>query len=324
MKSLWSKMANLSDIRPPWTLKTAPSVRSRIASFQQKTGKNVLSHRLTVRDYPPFEKNDCNLLVAGQATACLVVRERLRDGTYKNRYSTAFFVTSTRLITAGHNVRMSHDAEAITDIRIYYAGWKEVTKDTNTLDCHVTGILYDGGPAGQKSSKTDIAILECPNHNAVFRLKLAGNVATLREGAFVDIIGYPQQLKDEQKDGIKDLGVTPTNLEDAGKMLPASTLTATRGRVKRIEDGVFLYNNSTVPGMSGACVVFNGLVYGTTISILQDDFNPTGVHLGQSDKLNHAISFESPEIRRFLREHVIETYITNEDFVEVVAGTSDM
>jgi len=270
-KSLWSKMANLSDIRPPWTLKTRLSLRSRIASCQQKTGTKVLSHRLTFRDYPPFETNDRNLLAAGQATACLMVKERFRDGTYKNRYSTAFFVTSTRLITAGHNVRLSHDAEAITDIRIYYAGWKEVTKDTNTLDCHVTGNLYEDGMAGRNSSKIDIAILECPNHNAASRLKLSGNVAALGEGDFVDIIGYPQQLKDEQKEGIRELGVSATNLEDAGKMLPASTLTATRGRIKRVGNGVFFYNNSTVPGMSGACVVFNGLVYGTSTSILHND-----------------------------------------------------
>lgn len=52
--------------------------------------------------------------------------------------------------------------------------------------------------------------------------------------------------------------------------------------------------------------------------------NSTGVHLGQSGQLNHAISFESPEIRAFLKEHIIVTYPVDSGFLEIRAGPLNM
>lgn len=218
---------------------------------------------MTSREYPPFDKNDVGLLDAGRATACLVVTERFAGGTYKDRFGTAFFVTSSRLVTAGHNVQRSRGADAITDLRISYAGWKEVTEKANTLDCKVIGNLYEpGSDPGSNDSNTDLAVLECPQHNANVYLKLSRNLAALKKDAFVDVIGYPQHLNGKQRESFIGLGATPTTIGDAEKMLPASTLTATRGRIKCVRNGIFMYNNSTVPGMSGACVLFNGHVYG--------------------------------------------------------------
>jgi V8-like Glu-specific endopeptidase len=210
--------------------------------------------------YPRFNNNDPCLLDAGSATACLIVQERFPDKPRK-RYGTAFFVTRTSLLTAGHNVQLSEGALEIMDIRIYYAGWKDVTTCPNTLECTLVANLYKGGTSGRQGSLTDIAVLDCQGHNAEVHMQLSINVDALQPGIFVDVVGYPQHLMPEQKHSLK---LPETKLEDAGKMLPACVLTATRGQIKTRGNGVFEYNNSTLPGMSGACVIFDGQVYGTS------------------------------------------------------------
>jgi V8-like Glu-specific endopeptidase len=262
--------------------------------------------------YPHFANNDASLLDAGSATACLIVREKWPDQP-KRRYATAFFVTRTLLLTAGHNVRPSDGALEIIDIRITYAGWKEVTTMANTLECSLVANLYKGGPREWQRSTTDIAVLDCQGHTAESHMKLSINVVALEPGVFVDVVGYPQQMKQEQKDSLTDRkGVTETKLEDAGKMLPACTLTATRGQITSREDGVFVYNNSTVPGMSGACVLFDGHVYGTSdISsiglILQasiSDSSAISIMPSLLSLLRSANSFKNTSLRRILRRKI--------------------
>lgn len=269
--------------------------------------------------YPHFDSHDPCLLQAGSATACLIVRERFPDK-HKSRYATAFFVTRSLLLTAGHNVLLSKGALEIVDFRITYAGWKEVTASTNTLDCTLVANLYKERTPEWQGSTPDIAVLDCQSHTAETHMTLSLDAAALQPGIFVDVVGYPQQLKDEQKRSLRvHKGLTERKLEDAGKMLPACTLTVTRGQINSRGNGVFEYNISTVPGMSGACVVFDGRVYGTSeiscICLI------LGIHLGQQGDLNHALSFEAPDVRKFLQEYIIETYITQEDFVEVRQAT---
>jgi V8-like Glu-specific endopeptidase len=214
----------------------------------------------------------------------LIVRERWPDKP-KKRYATAFFVTRTLLLTAGHNVRLSDGALEIIDIRITYAGWKEVTLLANTLECNLVANLFTGGTREWPGSTTDIAVLDCQGHTAEVHMKLSVNVAALKPSVFVDVVGYPQQLKQEQKESLTHRrGVPETKLEDAGKMLPACTLTVTRGQIKNRENGFFVYNNSTVPGMSGACVLFDGHVYGTS------DISSIGLTLQASISDSVAIS----------------------------------
>jgi len=54
-----------------------------------------------------------------------------------------------------------------------------------------------------------------------------------------------------------------TSLAQVAKLLPNRRLSVSRGAVEATGD-VISYNLSTVPGMSGSCVVFQGKAIGQT------------------------------------------------------------
>jgi V8-like Glu-specific endopeptidase len=195
------------------------------------------------------------------------VERKKSDDTFRTRSGTAFFVTKTHLLTAGHNVKCSSDAE-IKSIRLSYAGCKKVDYDTNTVECNLIGTLYDSG------SKIDLAILDSPSQNVGTWLPISAKIADLPIGAIVDIIGYPGRMPTAQKESFqKDGSLKDYNesMKEVEIMLPPKTLTVSRGVVEAIENGCIRYKLSTLCGMSGACLMYDGKIYGFSIYVNAHD-----------------------------------------------------
>lgn len=80
----------------------------------------------------------------------------------------------------------------------------------------------------------------------------------------MDVIGYPGYIEtawmeQQHKGKLKDF---EESAKVARKMLPAITLTVSRGTVEETKDGLCSYRVSTCPGMSGGALVSKGNVYG--------------------------------------------------------------
>lgn len=185
----------------------------------------------------------------------------MANGSLGRSFGTAFFVTRTHLLTAGHVVQNSPGAK-IESIRLSYAGCKTVDYDTNTVECKVVGTLYDSvGPDG---SKIDLALLESPSQDAGTWLTISAKITDLPLGAVVDIVGYPGHMTTAQKEGFQKGSLTDPNesMKEAELMLRPKTLTVSRGVVEGIEGGLIRYRLSSLCGMSGACLMYNGKIYG--------------------------------------------------------------
>lgn len=236
--------------------------------FRESKHHSTFSLLIDSRRYPDFETEDRNIINAGKATACLIIEERWPDGAIKKKFGTAFFVSSTRLLTAGHNVKTTPGALKIESTRLSYAGSQKVDYFTNTVECSVLDTTYTSAAHDPRS---DIAILECLAHEAGIYLPLSDNINELQgaPGApvIVDIIGYPCQFKTSQKEGFQEKGELNryhASMQEAGQMLPAKTLTVTRGPVEEVDNGMIRYKISTLPGLSGACLMYKGKVYGSS------------------------------------------------------------
>ena len=81
--------------------------------------------------------------------------------------------------------------------------------------------------------------------------------------ATVDVIGYPADLTPAMLKGQK-LNDIDRSLDEVQKLLPKRTLTASRGVVQS-SGSIITYTLSTVPGMSGSCVLYEGKVIGNLI-----------------------------------------------------------
>lgn len=192
-----------------------------------------------------------------------------------------------------------------------------VDNDANTYECRKVDTCYTSGRA-----EHDFAILECLYQIAGTFLDLSDNMDELIPGSVVDIIGYPGKMTRAQEEGFEkrmNLNCNIETLKEAEEMFPLKTLIASRGSIEQIENGLIRYKLSTLNGMSGACLMYKGKVYGDPV-----DFSvlTIGVHIGEcTDGLrNHAISFSTPAIRDLLYNHCTITVTDTQDdymFVEV-------
>jgi hypothetical protein len=165
-------------------------------------------------------------------------------------------------------VKASKKALRIESIRLTYAGCKTVDCSPNTFECTVLATSYT---SGSRDARTDIAILECLAHEAGTYLPLSDNIGALQgvPGApvIVDIIGYPCQFNISQKEGFQETGELnryDVSMKEARQMLPAKMLTVTRGPVEEVDNGIIRHKISTLPGLSGACLMYKGKVYGSS------------------------------------------------------------
>ena len=129
-----------------------------------------------------------------------------------------------------------------------------------TLECSVVKNLFTGvsGP-----SDTDLALLTVGTAcNGPRGIELSTQLPP--PGAVVDVIGYPgepvQKWLKKKLGNINDLART---LETVNTLLPKMTLTISRGTINSCTVTNYItYNVSTVPGMSGSCLLYEGKVIG--------------------------------------------------------------
>lgn len=203
---------------------------------------------------PSFQTDKDHLINAGQCTSMLLI-----DYGGELVFGTAFFVAPSTLITAGHVV-----ADAVKKgARLIISLPGVATVDTSKLQnakikgakCTVTGVHFS-----KNRPQEDIAILECGLISDKF---LTITQSTPEPGSIVDIVGYPGHISVEWLRTHPDLDSADASKDVAEKLLPPRTLTVSRGYVLKSNSTVTYYISS-VRGMSGACVLSGGKVYGTS------------------------------------------------------------
>ena len=213
---------------------------------------------LTGRVQPSFENDEIQLEQAAKSTVFVII-----DHPSGSRYyGTAFFISPKLLLTAGHNIVGSRGP--LDHVRITYPGLPYINVTTlqgqpriSTIDCKVLGTLYSRDHHGPMSK--DIAVLDAGSHNACEYLKISQHLPT--PGAKVNIIGYPGEVTEKWlmiHEGLQDASAARRATDT---MFPAHRLTITSGSVESV-GSMISYRVSTIPGLSGAPVLYNGAVIG--------------------------------------------------------------
>jgi len=115
--------------------------------------------------------------------------------------------------------------------------------------------LYDvKGPC-----KNDIALLHSGSYSAPRFVELSAVVPL--PGDSVDVIGYPGEVSRLWMSTQGKLNDINSSLATVETLLPNMTLSISRGGVESTGD-IISYNLSTVPGMSGSCVIYQGKAIG--------------------------------------------------------------
>lgn len=211
---------------------------------------------------PTFDKDKAQLEQAAKCTVFVIIDHPSKSNEAGSRYyGTAFFISPKLLLTAGHNTVGSHGP--LEQVRITYPGLPYINLTTlqgrpriSTIDCKVVGTLYT---REHGSISNDIAILDAGSHNAADYLQISQNLPMA--GAKVNIIGYPGAATEKWlliHEGLEDVA---TARRATDKMFPAHRLTITSGSVESAGP-MISYRLSTIPGLSGAPVLYNGVAIG--------------------------------------------------------------
>jgi len=131
----------------------------------------------------------------------------------------------------------------------------------------------------------DLAILRCFGKYSFLPL----STVTPSERTDVHIIGYPGKTTKawlKRRHGL-ELPDLESALKDAQALLPESTSTVSVGKITNIKDGdgCANYNVSTVPGISGGCLLSQGDVCGMPALLCCRFSDKQGVHLGHQTVL---------------------------------------
>ena len=199
-----------------------------------------------------------------QATCFIVIEIKSASAKQSISGATAFFIDNRTLLTAGHNVMT--EPKSHISVRALLPGTPVVSTDfkgiikgigVSTLTLEIVENYWRNTP------ETDIAILRtvgvtwAPHVN----LELSD---ILTQDALVNVLGYPAEYSDRSL--AKEYGeVVPDALfagyDEARKTLPKWTLVTSCGPVLTVGENLE-YRLSTINGMSGGPVVYNGKVYG--------------------------------------------------------------
>ena len=111
--------------------------------------------------------------------------------------------------------------------------------------------------------KTDIALLGVGTYRGTVAAQLSTDLPPV--GSTVDVIGYPGDLKSPiwMKNKVDLLNDIDRSVATLQKLLPSRTIVTSRGTVRECTGTLIKYNLSTVPGMSGSCVLYQGKLIGT-------------------------------------------------------------
>ena len=204
------------------------------------------------------------ILNAGNHTVFVETEIERANGDTDCVTGTGFFVSENLILTAKHNVMPENGK--VTRIAIKYEGVKVVKPTDATFACELVDVMPSTDPATY-SPLEDLAILSCPAHYCPRFLPLSTD--KLDKGMLVRVIGYPGEVTEEwlatRHPSLK--GDPKSNVDFAQKLLPHRTLTVTEGGISDIVRGCATYEISTVPGMSGGCLLHEGKVCGMPPSV---------------------------------------------------------
>jgi hypothetical protein len=123
--------------------------------------------------------------------------------------------------------------------------------------------------------KHDLAILECCDDQTHDFLPIAPRNAELPPNTIVDIFGYPGDMKEKllrREHYITALKDLDASQKEATTLLVPNTLMISRGTIQPHDEHLMKseisYSITTCPGMSGGCIVYNNMVYGTSLHTL--------------------------------------------------------
>lgn len=173
--------------------------------------------------------------------------------------ATAFFIDRKHLLTAGHNLCKKNAGlkrvQVIEPGRSYLDSTKLAQGKYYGIICEVVCNIYNENG----SYEADIALLHTGSFSWPNSLELS--TVSPPNGSTVDVIGYPAELNSAWMRTQGNLQDIEESLAIVEKLLPKQTPSISRGTV--VNTGAMIsYNLSTVPGMSGACVVYEGKVIG--------------------------------------------------------------
>ena len=208
-----------------------------------------------------------NIINAGNHTVFIETEFECADGSTQTKTGTGFFVSENLILTAKHNV-VSDDGLS-SRIAIKYEGVKFVKPTDPTISCELVAHMQPTDPAKYHPLE-DLAILKCPAHHSPCFLRLSTETC-LTEDMVVHVIGYPGKVEEgwltSRHETLK--GDPKSNVKIVQDMLPRRKLTVSEGKIMGgpVEPGCAKYEVSTVPGMSGGCLLYEDKVCGIVPAI---------------------------------------------------------
>jgi len=210
---------------------------------------------------PNFDTRKSSLTLAAQSTCYIGVKpdRNLETPSAGYQYGTAFFVSSTLLITAAHLVpdnkrrivgQLPGTQRATSFVEDLFK--KPPPFDTFECKCLGTGL-----------PNADLAVLQVTgSYRAKVFLKI--DESGLDVDDLVDVVGYPGLYSERDVRNMHPGLIDGDIVDDVFELFPKSRLVITHGLVVL---GGFMprYRVSTVSGMSGSPVIVNGKVRGIVI-----------------------------------------------------------
>ena len=251
---------------------------------------------------PNFDTRKSSLMSAAQSTCYIAVRPDRNPDTLSPgyQYGTAFFVSSTVLITAAHLVpdnkrRIVGQLPGTQHATFFAEDLFKKPPPFSTFECKCLGT---GLP------NADLAVLQVTgSYRAKVFLEI--DYGGLKSDDPVDVVGYPGQYSYRDVRNMHPGLIDGDLVEDVFELFPQGRLLVTYGLVVL---GGFMprYRLSTVSGMSGSPVIMNGKVKGIVIVSppFPNESNQTAVHVGtRSISENRCVSFGWIEVKKLLEVH---------------------
>jgi Trypsin-like peptidase domain len=221
---------------------------------------------LTSRVDPRFDLRQDSLVRVAKSTCHIAVK--LPDDKFAT--GTAFFVSATKLITAGH-LRYHANSEIVAQypgVQVGNLNTRELFDDNPPVDTFRCRVLDFRRPLD------DMMLLDCSasNYRASRWVEISPHQVSL--DLLVDVVGYPglyehQYLLDTQG----STASTAHGLDEISELLPRLHLVVSHGPVTGVHHSGKLarYRLSTIGGMSGSAVVANEKAVGKQGAITMSD-----------------------------------------------------
>jgi len=171
---------------------------------------------------------------------------------------TAFFVSNTMLVTAGHmapdgNRRIVAQHPGIRQAKMFVQDLFRWPPPADTFECE---FVATGLP------NVDITILKVKEGTYQAEAPVSIEQKRFVAGDGVDVLGYPGRYGDEYIRVMHGGETDRRELQDVGELFRRCELTVSYGTVVDTGGNMPMYRVSTVVGMSGSPVIVSGKVVG--------------------------------------------------------------